>query len=375
MGRPRKASREELKPRLAELRARGLGNQEAAQKLGVATHIVASLAKEMIQAGLLKPLARGRKPSPATQQRKDHVAVLRQRGYTNRQIAAKLKLCESSVQSIACALFREQRIARRHDPFSTVKDLTRPRAQTILKMIKERATLKEIGHELGGLTRQRVYQLVSKIVHLHGREILKPSEHLWTARDIAENLNLPYDKVTKLCRKGVIPYQQRGKGIYLIDSTKHLKALKQHPLITGKRTCKSCGKTYFYEHGSGEGSRSVCPSKKCLKEWRRYRRAAYAQQQPTLDSLRSWHRELWQKLQCHRVPTNEEWMTITAAQKRTKLSSTQIDWLRHRNMVRTQPHPTKPWHDNQPVQLFAASEMEIVREVYQSYLRRQQKRR
>lgn len=239
------------------------------------------------------------------------------------------------------------------------------RTTTLIKMVKERATLQEMGIALG-CTRERVRQVVRLIKEVYGESVFVSDERILTPQEAAGELGLEIQLVQSLCRKGDIPTRRRGVRGYLIGE-EGMCLLRVHPYVIGKRTCVICGRQYVYEVGTGY---TVC-SDECRAKGRGQRREAYAEQEPSSDSLGEWQRELWQRRKCHRLPQDERWLPISEAAKRAGLTHTQLRWLQHRRLVTLRPDPLKKWR-GQPVATYAASEMDIARQVYEVFQKKRE---
>lgn len=237
-------------------------------------------------------------------------------------------------------------------------------------MVKRRASLTEIGDALG-VTRERARQLIVRITEEHGDVIFASDETIWTPQEAADELGLNAQTVCRLCQSGEVPTKRRGvndDGGYLIYE-QGMRILRAHPLVTRERKCVICKQTFTY--GNHQGRQRIC-SDECKAQYYRQRRKAYGEQESTLKSLRGWRRDLWQKLQSHHIPKNEEWLTISEAIRRTGLSKMQLVWLRLRKIVTIRPHPANKCR-GQPVAAYAASEMKIARQVCKTHTNRNNK--
>jgi hypothetical protein len=82
------------------------------------------------------------------------------------------------------------------------------------------------------------------------------------------------------------------------------------------------------------------------------------------DSFRDWGQEVAEKLKNHFIPENEKWLTVTEASRLAGIKPMQVKWLKRQGVIVAKPHPTRQWF-GQPVVTFAASQMEIIRQVRQ----------
>lgn len=238
------------------------------------------------------------------------------------------------------------------------------RISIIIALVKQRATLEKIGKKIGRTT-ERARQLIKQIVQQKGRKVFKTKNPLRTAREMAKKIGTTAKIINQICANGEVACKRRGdsiKSIWLIRASE-IKNLKAHPLIKRQRICVICKKTFVYKYV--QENKQTC-SQECSKEFSRQRRAAYADQEPTLESIEGWRKDLWQRLQSHCIPKDEKWLKISEASKYTGLSEMQLKWLRHRNIVTIKYDPSRTWR-GKPMTIYAASEMEIARKVFEAY--------
>ncbi len=229
-----------------------------------------------------------------------------------------------------------------------------------MAMVKKRATHKEIGYAIG-VTRQYVRQLIMLIAQEHGDTVFEADEVLWTSQEAAEELAVSTSLVRVVCREGEVPHFRRGGQDEILISQEGMNTLKVHPRVTREWTCLVCGRL-FNRH---QTSAQMC-SDQCARERRIQTRLASMFFKPPPDSLRSWHKNLWQKLRYHRLARDEKWLTIKEAQDLTSLSKMQLRWLGHRRIITTRSHPAKRWN-GRPVTTYAASQVKIAWQVFKRY--------
>lgn len=231
------------------------------------------------------------------------------------------------------------------------------RMQTIIEMKKQDATLEQIGNALG-VTRERARQLIDKIVKKHGEEIFELKQPLWTVTEAANEFGVSYRTVQGLCNRGEIPYRRRGKRAYRIDNI-GIKALRQY--FSDK--CYVCEKKIEYSGGSRH---KICESAACIKERRKQNHAKTVEKLPSLISLGERQRNLQIRLHLRLLPKSEEWIPLSKAVARSGLSQTQVSWLKQRKILSIRFHPIQKWR-GKPLTLYAASEIEIARQVYTAH--------
>lgn len=241
------------------------------------------------------------------------------------------------------------------------RDLKNQDVQQIIMMVKAGATRTDISSMLK-VTSENVRQIIIKMRYAHGEKIFNAEKSTWTVQEAARESGLNASVVGSLCCSGEVPAKRRGDkatSAYVIEEA-GMKILRSYP--QGKK-CVVCGN--MFTCGQRGQARLTC-SESCRIEQNDERRKACRASDPTLDSLREgWHRNLWQELQVHLIPMNEEWLTCGEAAKRANLTRTQIIWVGLRRVITTRPHPSKRWR-RKPVMTYAASEMDIVRRVYRA---------
>ena len=237
-------------------------------------------------------------------------------------------------------------------------DIGNQRTQTIVEMRRRRASFQEIGYEIG-VTREGARYLVAKIAKAHGNKVFESQEQLWTQAEAAREIGVSQNTIHRICARGEVPCYRRGKTgrskSYLVDKA-GIEALRQR----FSAVCTICGQKFA--HSWPYRSPKLCSNTSCWRALKRRQRAAVLQKEPSAESLRGWLKDLWEKLQNHRIPENEEWISWTEAMSASGLSQIQLTWLRERRVISVRPHPKRKWR-GQPKRSYAASEMEIARQV------------
>lgn len=363
---------------ITRLRNEGFSNIEISDGLRLSYGLVGQIAFRLLQEGKIAYLRRGPRPQrkngdrpgrlcarfdEVRQAREERFITLRHEGRTNREIAAALELSVTTVAYMAKELIRKGKIEARSGNEHLVANgvcnwlkLDDCTTRTIISLVKRRATLRQIGEAIG-VTYERARQLIGHIAAKHGEGVFVLSEPIWTAVEAAKELKVTAAVVNVVCASGDVSCRRRGttgRGHWLINDS-GMKALQRHPLVTQERTCVVCGATFKHD-----GARVITCSDKCWGERRRRRLERSVSEQPTLTSLAGWYRVLWQELQTHSIPEDDEWLGLGEAARRTGLSNMQLVWLRRRKVLTIRPHPLKVWR-GRPVALYAASELEIVR--------------
>lgn len=292
--------------------------------------------------------------------REKKIIKLRRRGLSNTKIADLLKVPFSAVTYSIRVLTRGEKIEPR--PSGGFQKNRQEREELIARMLRERATQQEMGKAMGDLTRQRVNQLVRG----YNLSPPLPNSPYCTTPEAAKILHVGRHDIAKFCREGKLPFRRRGESSSYLIPRKDIEDVKNKiAAIRGfEKICSICGKTFIIQFPCS-AKRKIC-SKQCFKERNRRQRAACFRSAPTVESLRGKPRILFEKLgsiSCRTLPDNERWLTQAEASRETGITAAQLNWLRRRQILTTRPHPTKRWR-NQPVALYAASELKIVRKVY-----------
>ncbi len=373
-GRLSHKERRQRKQKIVALCKKGLYNNEIAKKLGLRVSTVHRYISDFIKEGKIKPRKRGRKTDNAKQTEREHLIIaLQAQNYTPVEIALQMQLTVTIVYKLIRLMVKERKITRftdqRLQKKATYDDLNNDRVQTIITLKKEGASLREIGQRLKK-TGERVRQLIQAIIKKHGPEVFIPEEQFWTTAQAARELGRSRVWIITQCKSGGIPHRRRnnqGRRSTLRLDKGGMEALRNRLLV--KRICPVCQKEFFV---SNPNSSPTSHSDACRAQATRQRRANLLQTTPTLTSLQNWHRPLWEKLQRHSILPNEEWMNLKEASNRSGLSRIQVEWLRHRNVLTTKPHPTQTWR-GQPVTTYATSELEIAKQVYIEWQQRKKK--
>jgi hypothetical protein len=243
------------------------------------------------------------------------------------------------------------------------KSLRNPVMKTLIRMKKERASLKVIGRAIN-ISPERVRQLTLELTDLHGAKLFKTSVHWWTPPEVAKKLQISLSVIKELCDAGGISCRahigKRQKKFYLISDT-GVRQLKRKAGAKKQKTCPICKEKFVRK----ENTSKTC-SAKCGELWRTKQRKGYAKTRPTIDSLTGWQQQVWKKLEKRKPLKNERWITFPQAKLKTGLTSMQLRWLKLRNIVTTLPNRKKKWR-GKPTPLFAESEMRIIKKVLSTY--------
>lgn len=295
-------------------------------------------------------------------EREKQVIVFRGDGYSNRETAEGFNVSLAAVEYAVRILIKEGKIERRKPG---MPQRNRPeREQLITDMTRERATLQEIGEAMGGLTKQRVSQLVSS----YNLSIPLSDSRYCTTPEAAKILHVGQHDIAKFCQEGKLPFRRRGESSSYLIPRKDIEGAKgKIAMMRGReKTCVVCGRMFVIQTPTG-AKRKKCYSKQCLEKYEKKRREACFRSAPTVESLRGKPRMLFEKLgsiSCRTLPDNERWLAQAEASRETGITASQLNWLRRRQILTARPHPTKRWRNQQPAALYAASELEIARKVY-----------
>ena len=293
---------------------------------------------------------RPRLPPEVWQEREKAVLEKRNEGLVNEEIASTLGITKTLVIYIVRRLIKNGRCASRQNEGPSIYRPDTTRGQLVIRMRKDGMTLREIGMRLG-ITYERVQQIIKKMSSRYGEELFKPDKPRFTIRNASVALGIPVNTLTHLCRRNELPHCRLGKGrLFLTEES--LNALIAHPHFAyEQRTCAVCGALFETRVKSAQR----CCGTQCYSRFR-YRNSGKS-------SLTGWRRMAQERIAGHTVPENETWLAFSAAHHRAGISKMQLDWLALHRAVTVRPHPTKRAHRNgRPMRLFAASEMDLIRE-------------
>jgi hypothetical protein len=240
---------------------------------------------------------------------------------------------------------------------ATLLHLENPRIEILITLIKQRATFEHIAGVLD-IKKERVHQLVACLIAEHGEEVFAPDQPIMTVAEAALQTGVSVSTINSLCRNGKIPSRRRSSAAssaYLLTQ-ESLAIIRQR----GERTCVICARIFMHEPGKGRTCSNVCGKKYAVQ-----RREKLCAQNPTLGTLRGVRRDVWLRLQVHVPPQQETCLTLLEACRKTGLTKMQIRWLALRKIITAGEHPTKRWR-GRPITVYAVSELEIVKEVYEA---------
>ena len=300
----------------------------------------------------------------------EKIIALRAGPMHNKKIAQELGISSGTLQQeFIRYLIKEGRLPKR-PPFGGKQerkpiDLTTERNQKIIAMSKDLRTLDEMG-TVFGITRERVRQIRMRIICDHGEAVLAPGEEFLTVPEAVKQIGANPSIVRRACCQANIPVRKRGKGNRILIDAHDIEKLKE--AIFEERVCIIC-KTPFTAYRARPAC--ACTSPACRKE-RAKQRMKYMRQKPAdqrAKDISPWHRELMERLAEHTIPENEAWLGSALAIKRSGVSYMQFSWLRIKKIIHPRPHPTRRWaiDSSRPVMLYSASEIDIVREVYEKH--------
>lgn len=307
------------------------------------------------------------------QQRKSEVLALRQQGLSHKEIKGA---CSFDIGPCIAKLIEEGTIKDGRTVGVWWRNLQHERTQLVIELCKKCKTLDEMGIVLGNsirgerLTRERARQLIEKISEAHGTQVFEPTtaeERYWKLTEATKFIGVSYRGARKLCQQKEIPHLFRGKAQQYLLTLEGVEALCLHPAITKKRVCAldTCKKNFIRK----KGGRNLYCSNECSKQARQNSRIAIGQNPPNnSDSLRKWHKPLYQQLQQHTIPDDDQWITITKAASYTGLSCIQLWYLAYRKIITIKYHPTKTAPTTgKPVMLYSISQMEVARQIFQDF--------
>lgn len=242
------------------------------------------------------------------------------------------------------------------------------RAETLIPLMREDTTNEEKAC-LIGVTRERVRQLRKKLIKTHGEEMLLKDEVIqekrYSLHEVCELLGINRDWVHRRIQAGTLGETlRRGKREYrlTVGQVEQLRSEHENLQQLTERTavCKHCMQTFTYPAPykllNSSRKREYC-SDACKKAHRTQPKAVdqASRQNPTIGQLQ-------ERLTHHQIPEDEEWVALSTAQARTGLTAMRLIYLARTQVLNTKDHPTKQWR-SRPVQLYAVSQLDIVREV------------
>lgn len=310
---------------------------------------------------------RGRKPLSSEQirQREKIIISTYNRGYSLKTTACKaaayLSLSEKTIRHILRKLLKQSRIKVRRSRVFASQQMDIKRRRAIIRMIRDRATMQEIADHFQ-VSRQRALELFRKVIHQEG-----PIQRRYlTTKEVSHQLGISTGVINDLCSAGAIKARRRAgnkQGTYLIAPSE-LNAIQRHPNVTKQRVCAVCGQEFI--RPDRQKGQSITCSPSCRKIRHRQSIQKTIQEPPTAENLIGWHLELWERLKQHRLPQQEEWLTLSQATRVSGINELRLVWLRLRRLVTLRPHPEKKWR-GKPVNLYARSEMLLAKSIYWKY--------
>lgn len=230
--------------------------------------------------------------------------------------------------------------------------------QTIARMSRNRATLREIGETLKPrISPQGVHNLKRGIAELHGENLLRPTEPVWAMKEAAAEIGVSICRIRKLCTAGEVDACRRNRWLI---SEKGMKALRVHPYVTGRKRCIVCRNRFTDE--SRTLSRQICSL-----ECKRRRSREQMKQKASPESLKGWLAVLWWELHKAGSPRNGGWVGRNEAVRRFGLTDMQVSHLGNKGLVRTRSRRKKHYCHGTPLLLYAASDLRVAGRVFRTF--------
>lgn len=300
----------------------------------------------------------------------EQVFLLNNRGVRNTcEIAKILKVKEYQVANARALLIATRRTKKFSGSAKSGfwRDLNHEKTQLVISMVKQRATLEQIGFALK-TTREHVRQTINRITKCHGSHIFEAEVCFYGLAQVSEMVGVSRQVIRNLCQRGVVSCKRRSTACsseYLFDRDS-LEILRAHFAQRQNATCPVCKekilpkpRNCFY---------STCGSQSCKKRWRHQKRAELLGSKTTVSSLRlPWQKEVFLRLQNHIMPASEKWLLHSDAAVAAGIGPCQLWYLGKRGVITVAQDPVLRGRTGNPLKLYSASQMAIIKQVIEAF--------
>lgn len=147
-----------------------------------------------------------------------------------------------------------------------------PRIKTIIRMMRERYSLVEIGKAVG-VKRQRIRQIIKDdIIPALGESVLSPDladVRVFSIDEVAQRIGETVYIISNAIEAGV-PVCMRGKRIFFSEG--NIKDLKDYIAKSRKGICRICKQEFEFEHPEKGRHPLVCYKPACQRRYNSERR-------------------------------------------------------------------------------------------------------
>jgi hypothetical protein len=352
----------------------GVSAAVIAEALEVDVAIIVERLRVLLSTEKLQPRSARHVPRTraSTKQYDGQITQLHEEGVPYRVIADRLGLgVDATCARIRRLIAAGQLLSRKRGRpvcvpwYERTDAISLRRRHVVIVHIQQRATNRTLGKALS-LTKQRASQLMRDIrrnTTEEERAVICPRWLL--AEEAACVAGVCHEIVRTLCRSGDIPALNRtkpGRCSTYVLSPDAVKALLEHPRVTGIRSCIECG--LEFRRRVLAASQQLC-SRACRKQ----RRVRLHMGESDASALRGWHRDLYRALRALTRTSDCKWLTMMAAARHAGISGTQLHWLAVKGLIETRLHATKRWR-GRPVTIYPVHELDVVRAVYARHLKK-----
>lgn len=255
--------------------------------------------------------------------------------------------------------------------------LRKDRDEELEKMLRERFSQADISRRFN-FTRERARQLVNGFKQRRAINPISTEPEFYTVREAAKSLAIGLDAFISILDHEV---NKKGKKFYILNvrpDSREVKLIPRENLerlkeIVDQRKipiCRVCEKKFDLKKrnkipGSNVWGR-VC-SLSCSRKYTREK-----QLEPTNPKRQSaLIKEIYSALQAapQLEPQGEERITLFEAVRLTRLTISQIQYLKDRSILITLPHPSKTWR-GRPTITYSKTQLQIVKEVVEKHVLR-----
>ena len=273
-------------------------------------------------------------------------------GFKEQQIADALGIALSTLKiHVKGSLIDEGKIPDKRLGTSWT-DLSNEAVKKLIDMHNRGMTLQYIGNFFG-FTREYARIIIKDIRAVHGDEVLR-KEELYTVPQAAKCLQCTKGRLRQVLEEIKCP--KKGVMAYLITH-ETLNQLRNFLTSRQKKVCPLCSKEF----------QCRCMSETYCKECKKRENFSFLRREHHNRNPRffqeGWIKAVNEALQKQQIPPNEQWLRPCMAEKRAGITSMQLNFLKTRGVVVTQNHPTRKNKIGNPVSLYSASQMDIIRRV------------
>ncbi len=291
--------------------------------------------------------------------RETTIIKMRKLGCTTNDIADYLQINPGQVQNIATQLLTKGKTQRMHknsgrNRGSRWENMEYPKTRQLIDLFKAGKSLTKIGKTMK-LTRERIRQIIDIIEKKHGSEVLGILPNTYQTDEVTKILHISLPTLYRLLKQ----ISCKQQGIRWKVTPADMKKLRE--LL--EKICPNCSNNFL-------GVKKFC-CRACYRQY--YDRKAYPHRKKWVrnlpNSLNNWYGKTYRSMSLQTVVNGkkEQWLRSGQACQAAGISYVQLQCLKISGIIKTKNDPDRFSRNGKPQKLYAASQIEVVRQIYMEW--------